>query len=131
MSISNFVFMLPSNSSHGTSDSSDNEFETLQLAGKYRSDGKYKVNAEANAAIREISEQAHKDPYFRVSDVDFTHFGQKVLDIDFDGRQLLDDSQAELQSLMTATSESSSGYGDSASTSGVSYGSVGVPTATR
>ena len=115
-----------------SSDSSDGEMETLHLIRKRGSDGQFKVNAEANDAICEIAKAAHQDPNFKLSDVDFSSFGQKVIDVDFDARSILFESQKELASLISLSSESSSGHGTmSSSASAYSFGSVGVPTVKR
>ena len=106
--------------------------ETLHLLRKSGSDGAYKVNAEANEAIRHIAETADRDRYFTIGDVDLTHFGQKIMDIDFDGRDLLEDSKQELDELITLTSDENSDYGTmSSSASAISFGSAGVPRAKR
>ena len=107
--------------------------ETLQLIRKHGSDGQYKVNSEANHAIRHIAETADRDPDFKLENVDFSDFGQKIMDVDFDAREIIWDSHKELQTLMTLTSDDdSSGYGTmSSSQSAVSFGSVGVPTVKR
>ena len=120
-------------SSQQSSDSSDSDMETLHLIKKRGADGAYKVNNEAQHLIRTIAETADKDPDFKLSDVDFSEFGQKVIDIDFDARTILFDSHKELQALKELTDEdASSGYGTmSSSASAVSFGSVGLPTIKR
>ena len=115
-----------------STDSSDSELETMHLVRKHGADVKYKINSEATHALRQIAETANNNPDFTISDVDLTDFGQKIIDVDFDARTLLFDSQNELHSLMALTSESTSGYGSkSSSTSALSFGSVGVPTVKR
>ena len=119
--------------SHKSSDSSDSDMETLHLIKKRGSDGQYKVNNEAQHVLRQIAETADRDPDFKLSDVDFSDFGQKVIDIDFDAQTILFDSKKELEALKELTDEdASSGYGTmSSSASAVSFGSVGLPTIKR
>ena len=95
-------------------------------------DDQYYMNSEAMHVIRHVAETANKNRGFTLSEVDFSEFGQKVMDVDFDGRTLLFDSQNELKSLISLTSESSSGYSSaSTSTSALSSCSVGIPAVKR
>ena len=126
------MFLHPLNSGSNCSDSSDSDMETLHLLRKRGSDGQYKINNEASEAIKQIAERADRDRDFTVADVDLAPFGQKIMDLDFNARALLEQSHDELQSLISFTSDENSDYGTmSSSASAFSFGSVGVPTVKR
>ena len=70
-----------------------------------------------------LQKTADRNNSFSLDQVDFSKFGLKLMDVDFEARTILWDSQGELESLISLTSDTS---GDS-SASVHSSMSLGLP----